>query len=83
MISILLPTYGRPHFAMRFLASIADTVSNFNEVEVCLFVNEEDEGSHHLDSPYYQVTRIIGPRLSMGGQQCLSAESAGRHHHLS
>ena len=65
-ISFLLPTRGRPALVERLFASIAETTSHLARVEVVLYVDEDDTGSHHLASEEVSVTRIIGPRMSMG-----------------
>ena len=66
-ISFLLPTRGRPTLAERFFRSIAETASRPERVEVILYADEDDTGSHHLDSDAVSVVRIIGPKMSMGG----------------
>ena len=65
-ISLLLPTRGRPALVERFFRSIVETTSHPERVEVVLYVDEDDAGSHHLSSEQVAVTRIIGPRMSMG-----------------
>ncbi len=67
LISLLLPTRGRPALVNRLFASIAETTSNLSQVEVILYVDEDDTSSHDLDSTDFRVVRIIGPALSMGG----------------
>ena len=66
MISLLLPTRGRPLLVERLFTSIVDTTSRLDRVEVILYVDEDDAGSLHLDSDQISVTRIVGPRMSMG-----------------
>lgn len=65
-ISLLLPTRGRPALVERLFKSIAETTAQSERVEIILFVDEDDTGSHHLDSEEISVTRLIGPRTSMG-----------------
>ena len=65
-ISFLLPTRGRPAMVERLFRSIAGTTSHPERVEVVLYVDQDDAGSHHLDSETVRVVRIIGPRMSMG-----------------
>ena len=67
LISLLLPTRGRPILVERLLRSIAETTSQPERVEVILYVDEDDTGSHYLDSEDVSVVRIIGPKMSMGG----------------
>lgn len=66
-ISLLLPTRGRPALVERLFKSIAETTAQPNRVEVILYVDDDDTGSHHLDSQDVHVVRIIGPAMSMGG----------------
>ncbi|MCB2263888.1 MAG: glycosyltransferase family 2 protein [Candidatus Thiosymbion ectosymbiont of Robbea hypermnestra] len=77
LISLLLPTYGRPALAARFLQSVVDRSAHPEAVEVILYVDDDDAGSHHLDHPDIRVDRIIGPRLTMGGynSRCLERSS--------
>ena len=65
-ISLLLPTRGRPALVERFILSVVETVSQLAQVEIILYIDEDDVGSHHLDSKAVRVTRIIGPSMSMG-----------------
>ena len=65
-ISLLLPTRGRPALVERLFRSIVETTSHLDQVEVVLYVDEDDAGSHYLASEQVSVTRIIGPRMSMG-----------------
>jgi hypothetical protein len=75
-ISLLLPTRGRPELVERFFASLLETTSRLDLVEVILYVDEDDTGSHHLDSREFHVKRIIGPALSMGGYNSACFERA-------
>jgi glycosyltransferase involved in cell wall biosynthesis len=65
-ISLLLPTRGRPALVERLFRSIVETTTHLDHVEVILYADEDDAGSHHLASERVSVTRIIGPRMSMG-----------------
>lgn len=51
----------------RLFASIAETASHLDQVEVILYVDEDDTGGHDLDSANFRVVRIVGPALTMGG----------------
>jgi glycosyltransferase involved in cell wall biosynthesis len=66
VISLLLPTRGRPALVQRLFKSVAEMTARLDRIEVILYVDEDDVGSHHLDSRDFKVVRIIGPRLSMG-----------------
>jgi len=62
-----MPTRGRPALAERFFRSVAATTSRPDEVEVIVYVDDDDTESHHLGAPSnIHVSRIIGPRLTMG-----------------
>jgi len=76
MISLLVPTRGRPALVERLFSSIAKTTSHLDKVEVVLYVDEDDTSSHHLDSQDFRVVRIIGPNLSMGGYNSACFEKA-------
>jgi hypothetical protein len=65
-ISLLLPTRGRHVLVERFFLSIVETASHLDQIEVILYVDEDDVDSHYLNSDFLKVTRIIGPRASMG-----------------
>jgi len=79
LISLLLPTRGRPALVNRLFASIAETTSRLDQVEVVLYVDEDDMSSHDLDSTDFRVVRIVGPALSMGGYNsaCLQRARGG------
>lgn len=66
-ISILLPTRGRPEQAERLLESIVATAEEPARLEIVLYVDDDDPASHALQCKEIQTTRIVGPRLSMGG----------------
>ncbi|MBI1395545.1 MAG: hypothetical protein GC151_06150 [Betaproteobacteria bacterium] len=66
MISLLLPTRGRPALVERLFESIVATTSRLDRVEVVLYVDDDDRASHSLDSGEISVTRIIGPPTTMG-----------------
>lgn len=67
LISLLLPTRGRPIFVERFFRSISETALQLERIEVILYVDEDDTSSYYLDSEDVSVVRIIGPEMSMGG----------------
>jgi hypothetical protein len=76
-VSVLLPTRGRPDSARRFMKSALDLASRPDQIEVVLCVDDDDPASHDLDQPGLSVTRMIGPRRSMGSynSECLKASS--------
>ncbi len=66
LISLLLPTRGRPALAARFLRSLVDQAAHPEALEVIIYADEDDAGSHHLGHPDIQVHTLIGPRKTMG-----------------
>ena len=61
----------------RFFQSLIAQTANPKDVEVVLYVDEDDLQSHHLNCNGMSLVRIIGPRLSMGGynKTCLNRAS--------
>lgn len=78
LISLLMPTRGRPALAKRFFNSVLNLTSRADAVEILLYVDEDDTESHGLDFEGLEIRRIIGPRLTMGeyNARCL-AEARG------
>lgn len=74
MISLLLPTRGRPALVKRLFDSIATSTANLDHIEVILYVDDDDVDSHTLDSDRFPVNRIIGPPTTMGhyNSNCLA-----------
>jgi hypothetical protein len=75
-ISLLCPTRGRHVLVERFFVSVAETASQLGQIEVILYVDDDDVDSHFLDSDVLKVTRIIGPRASMGTYNSICYEAA-------
>lgn len=75
LISLLLPTRGRPEWARRFMESVLVQASQPDSVEVVLCIDEDDSDSHDLDYPGLKTVKIIGPRNTMGALNtaCLNA----------
>lgn len=65
-ISLLLPTRGRHELVQRLFRSIVETTRLLDQVEVVLYVDEDDTSSHDLGSTDFRVVRIVGPALTMG-----------------
>jgi hypothetical protein len=65
-ISLLLPTRGRPALVARLFESIRARTAHLDRVEVVLCIDDDDPGSHGLDDDALRITKIIGPRMSMG-----------------
>ena len=76
VISLLLPTRGRPALVERFFQSVVEMTAHPERVEVVLYIDEDDCGSHHLDCPGIRVTKIIGPRMTMGAYNAACLEKA-------
>lgn len=74
LISLLLPTRGRPELARRFLQSVSEKSTCPQNVEVILYMDEDDTASHSIDYPGLTIHRIIGPRQTMGAynSDCLA-----------
>lgn len=66
LISLLLPSRKRPALALRFLRSVLETAAYTDDVEVVLYVDDDDIDSHGIDCPGLHLVRIVGPRQSMG-----------------
>lgn len=73
-ISLLLPTRGRPALVQRLFRSIAEQTADLVNIEIILYVDEDDTESHNLAFDNLNITKIIGSRLSMGAYNsaCLS-----------
>lgn len=61
-----MPTRGRPLWAKRFIDSVIKTSSQIDQVELIIYVDDDDTESHHLSSDLMSVKTIIGPRITMG-----------------
>jgi glycosyltransferase involved in cell wall biosynthesis len=68
IISLLMPTRGRPALAERFIESLTAQTIHPEQVELIVYVDDDDVESHTLGSGApVPMTRIIGPRTTMGG----------------
>ena len=76
LISLLLPTRGRPQEATRFFQSVIACSRYLNRIEIILYIDEDDKASHCLDSVELDIKKIIGPNLSMGGYNMACLERA-------
>ncbi|NIQ01522.1 MAG: glycosyltransferase family 2 protein [Nitrospinaceae bacterium] len=65
-ISLLLPTRERPALVQRYLQSLVDHTDRLEDVEVILYVDEDDPESHTLGHDQVCIHRLIGPRATMG-----------------
>src|SRR5579884_1576108 len=66
-LSLLLPTRGRLSSVLRLFESIRQTVSNSADIEVVLFMDEDDHESRGLVWDRFHTSTIIGkPGTPMG-----------------
>ena len=64
MISILLPSRGRPDNIVRLANSIFETASDPSEIEIIIRLDEDDPKlNEYMDNPPKQTTYFTGPRL--------------------
>jgi len=76
VVSLLLPTRGRPRLAERFIRSAAEMAERPESVEVVLRVDQDDTESHALDSAHLHAVTVVGPRDSMGAYNTACLERA-------
>ena len=60
-LSILLPTRGRPSLVYRLLDSLSQTASDTENMEVILYLDEDDIPSHEISYPFLKMTKLIRP----------------------
>ena len=65
-ISMLLPTRNRPELLKQFLDSVVQTSKDLSEIEIVLYVDDDDQSTQELDYKELNIIRLVGPRLSMG-----------------
>jgi hypothetical protein len=77
--SLLLPTRGRPHLISKLFTSIVETTAHLEELEVVLYIDEDDLSSHKISHPSLRIKKLIRPRTTMGciNRACYEA-SEGR-----
>lgn len=77
MISLLLPTRGRPALVARLFDSIAEKTRHLSRIEVIVYVDDDDPGSFGITEDRFAVKVTVGPRLTMGGYNstCLAKAS--------
>lgn len=75
-ISLIVPTRGRPTSLLRFIKSIEDTVSNLSAIEVCLYIDHDDEPTRAIDfsSCHVRVLPFVGPAITMGAMNVKAIE---------
>jgi hypothetical protein len=73
MISLLVPTRNRPQNVERLWKSITDTASMPMDIEMVLYVDNDDDSYNNLSFP---VTIIKGPRIVLSEMWNKAAEKA-------
>lgn len=68
MLSLLVPSRGRPDQLARFLASVAATVESPHLLEIVLVLDEDDGASATITHPNLRIVRAIGPAGRRMGQ---------------
>ena len=67
LISLILPTRGRPDSLKRLYDSAMETAENKNEIEFCLYIDEDDkelqESNFMRPIPPVNVDYLLGPRI--------------------
>lgn len=79
MISILCPSRGRPQSLHRLLQSIQATASNLREIEVLIYLDQDDKSTTEHDYADYSFARFLrGNRMWMSLiQNFLYSQSSG------
>jgi hypothetical protein len=70
-ISLLLPTRGRQHLLRRLFDSLAMHTARLEDLEVILYLDDDDESGHDIGDDRFSLKKIIGPRSSMGAYNTL------------
>ena len=65
-ISLLLPTRGRPELVRRLFDSLALHTENLTDLEVILYLDDDDESGVNISESRFAVIKIIGERSTMG-----------------
>jgi glycosyltransferase involved in cell wall biosynthesis len=76
-ISLLLPTRGRPHLIRRLFDSVVAYTDRLEDLEIILYVDDDDETGQEISDDRISLLKIFGPRLSMGAYNtiCLGQAS--------
>lgn len=65
-ISLLLPTRGRPLLVKRLFQSIIDYTTDLDNLEIIMYLDEDDHESHGIEDSRLHIIKKIGPRSTMG-----------------
>ncbi|MBN2138013.1 MAG: glycosyltransferase [Sedimentisphaerales bacterium] len=81
-LSLILPTREHPILVKRLFDSLVQTVSDPEQMEIVLYVDDDDVENHHISHPSLNIITKIGPspRKTMGNiiKDCYNA-SSGRY----
>lgn len=78
--SFILPTRERTSLVYQFLESLYLNTKRPDEIEILLYIDEDDTESPSIHFPLFCIKKIIGPRQSMGLiTRRLYAESSGEN----
>jgi len=61
-----MPTRERVEWVERYFQSVIEHTSNLGNIELVLYIDDDDSASRGLDCEQFRVVKIIGPRLTMG-----------------
>lgn len=76
LISLLMPTRGRPRLAERFLRSAAEHADDQRNIQAVIYADDDDQASHALDGTPLECITIVGPRISMGACNSVCLEKS-------
>ena len=68
--SLLLPTRGRPDAVRELLNSLKRTTRNPEQIELILYLDEDDALSHEIEDDVFTLVKLIRPRAVMGVMTC-------------
>ncbi|TAN64007.1 glycosyltransferase, partial [bacterium] len=80
-ISIILPTRGRPALVKRLFDSLIETTAKIEDIEVVLYIDDDDVESHGITHTIIDIIKLIRPHgASLGSilNECYYA-SSGRY----
>ncbi len=64
-ISIILPTRNRQSLIYRLLDSIVKTTDNPQDLEIIIYIDEDDLESQNISYPSLSIVKLIGPQRTM------------------
>lgn len=65
-VSLLLPTRGRPNRLKQFLDSVYRTARHPENIEVILFIDDDDVSMRNFEYTNRRIKKLIHPRNTMG-----------------